>query len=101
MPESKARKTVAVLLSVGLGLLIALVMLFPIGGDTRSVGGPGSPTKLVPYYWSLGSFLLLGPVTGGFLQHLNIGSILVGVVLSVLAGVLPYRFVMTRGRDRT
>ncbi len=108
MPESKARKTIAVLLGVGLGLLIALVMLFPIGGnfgpeeDTGIRTFPfGLPPESVRYYWSLGSIFFLGPITGGLLEHLNTGSILVGVVLSVLAGILPYQLVMRRGRDRT
>ncbi len=107
MPESKARKTVAVMLSVGLGLLVALVMLFPIGGnfgpakDTGIRTFPfGLPPESVRYYWSLGSIFLLGPITGGLLEHLNTGSILVGLALSILAGVLPYQLVMRRVRQR-
>ena len=107
MAESRSRKTIAVLLGVGLGVMVGLVMLFPIGGnfgpakDTGTRTFPfGLPPESVRYYWSLGSIFFLGPITGGLLEHLNTWSILVGVVLSVLAGVLPYRLIMRMGRRR-
>jgi hypothetical protein len=92
MSESKGRKRLAVLLGLGLGVIVALVMLFPIGGRFHSEG--------FLQYWSFGSVLFLGPITGGVLKYLNPGSILVGLALSALAGVLPYRLVMRIGRDR-
>ena len=85
----------AVLLSVGLGLLVAFVMLFPVGANVRAIiPAPGEPAVAERYSWSLGSFLFLGPLSGGLLEHLNIGSIVAGVAFSVLAGVLPYWLVM-------
>lgn len=87
MPDSGLERF-AVLLGVGLSLLVEVVMLFPIGGRFETVSEPGRPTESFLQYWSFGSDLFLGPITGGVLKYLNIGSILVGLALSVLAGAL-------------
>jgi hypothetical protein len=115
MPESKGRERLAVPVCLGVGVLVGLVMLYPIGGSFRTVSDPfelilqadsgrgkyedpGKPKEAVLFYWSLGSILFLDRMTGGALKFLTPGTILVGLALSVLAGALSYWLVIRIGR---
>jgi hypothetical protein len=62
MVASKSHKRKASLLGVGLGLLVALVMLFPIGGRFQTTIEPGGTKEAVLADWSLGSLLLWTPL---------------------------------------
>lgn len=67
---------------VGIALLV-LIFFVPIGGDNRVVAGPQG-SELEAYYWSVGTMLILGPLTGGALDYLTPVSVLAGVVLIVI-----------------
>jgi hypothetical protein len=92
------KRNVKLTTSIALGLLLAFVMLMPIGGNSTVVHIPGEPAQVVHYYWSLGSIFLLGPLSGGALEHLGFLTVLVGVILSVGVGYAAYRLASTSER---
>lgn len=79
----RTTRPLKILTFVGIFVLI-LIFFVPIGGDNRAVAGPQG-NELEAYYWSVGTMLILGPLTGGALDYLSPVSVLVGGVLIVIA----------------
>jgi hypothetical protein len=87
-------RRVAQMVAVFAGLLVAFVMLFPIGGDTRYAQGPDGTGMDVFHYWSIGTALLsLASANSpwAFANDLNVVTVPLGLVLS--AGTSYYTYI--------
>jgi hypothetical protein len=86
--RSAAKK--ASITASAVGILVALLMLTPIGGDTRSVEGPGGSSIEANYYWSLGT-VFFGFFVGEVPQELNIVTIALGLAIATSVGVVVFQ----------
>jgi len=95
MAETRTHKT-ALTLAIVLATFLAIVMLLPVGNDEEAVSQPDGSKIMTPYSWSIGSMLVLGPISGGNLQNLSPVSIILGIAIAFMGSRAIYVLVRKR-----
>ena len=95
MAETRTHKN-ALTLAIVLATFLAIVMLLPVGNDEEVVSQPDGSKIMTPYFWSIGSMLVLGPISGGNLQNLSPVSIILGIAIAFMGGRAIYVLVRKR-----
>lgn len=94
----------ALIAAAAVATIVAVLMLAPIGGDTRLVdcGANGTDCAGDDYYWSVGlpAIWLITELVGQevHLVLFDVGAVLVGLALSALAAVATYLSVRAASR---
>jgi hypothetical protein len=86
-------RRVGKMVAVFAGLLVAFVMLCPIGGDTRYAQAPDGTGIDVFHYWSIGTALLSFVSSNSpwaFANDLNVVTVPLGLVSSAVTSYYTY-----------